>query len=100
MAAKDTTVSQISVLEKHRKQYQPKVPLSLRQGIAKVQVVEGAAAEPAKVREAIKKSFPNTYGKPLITFQVGSDAGESKPLPLKIGVVLSGGQAPGGHNVI
>ncbi|HKP95931.1 MAG TPA: diphosphate--fructose-6-phosphate 1-phosphotransferase [Fibrobacteria bacterium] len=91
-------MSQVSILEKHRKQYQPKVPPSLRHGIATVKVVEGAAAEPAKDREAIRKSFPNTYGKPLITFQSGSDAGESKPL--RIGVVLSGGQAPGGHNVI
>ncbi|MEO6097117.1 MAG: diphosphate--fructose-6-phosphate 1-phosphotransferase [Fibrobacteria bacterium] len=91
-------MSQVSILEKHRQQYLPKVPLSLRQGIAKVKVVEGAAAEPAKDREAIKKAFPGTYGMPLISFQAGGDAGESKPL--KIGVVLSGGQAPGGHNVI
>ncbi|MEO7423785.1 MAG: diphosphate--fructose-6-phosphate 1-phosphotransferase [Fibrobacteria bacterium] len=91
-------MSQVSVLEKHRKQYQPKVPPSLRQGIAKVKVMEGAAAEPAKDRETIKKSFPNTYGKPLLAFQAGGDAGEAKPL--RIGVVLSGGQAPGGHNVI
>ncbi len=96
--SKDTIVSQVSTLEKHRKQYQPKVPPSLRQGIAKVKVIEGAAAEPAKDREAIKKAFPGTYGMPLISFQAGGDAGESKPL--KIGVVLSGGQAPGGHNVI
>ncbi len=91
-------MSQVSILEKHRKQYQPKVPPSLRQGIAKVKVVEGAAAEPAKDRETIRKSFPNTYGKPLLSFQAGVDAGETTPL--RIGVVLSGGQAPGGHNVI
>jgi pyrophosphate--fructose-6-phosphate 1-phosphotransferase len=88
----------LSILEKHRKQYQPKVPPSLRQGIAKVKVIEGAAAEPGKDREAIKKSFPGTYGMPLISFQAGADAGEAKPL--RVGVVLSGGQAPGGHNVI
>ena len=72
-------MSQVSILEKHRKQYQPKVPLSLRQGIAKVKVVEGAAAEPAKDREAIKKSFPNTYGKPLISFQSGATPANPNP---------------------
>ena len=87
----------ISALEKHRKQYQPKLPPSLRQGIAKVKVVEGKAAEPVKDKVAIKQAFPLTYGMPLVSFQSG-DAGESKPL--KVGVVLSGGQAPGGHNVI
>ncbi|MDB5102512.1 MAG: diphosphate--fructose-6-phosphate 1-phosphotransferase [Fibrobacteres bacterium] len=92
-------MSQVSILEKHRKQYQPKVPPSLRQGIAKVKVVEGAAAEPAKDRDVIKKSFPNTYGTPLLSFQAAEAAGgEAKAL--RIGVVLSGGQAPGGHNVI
>ena len=87
----------LSILEKHRKQYQPKVPPSLRQGIANVKAEEGAAAEPAKDREAIKKSFPGTYGMPLISFTAG-DAGT--PKALRVGVVLSGGQAPGGHNVI
>jgi len=88
----------LSTLEKHRKQYQPKVPPSLRQGIAKVKVVEGAVAEPPKDREAIKKSFPSTYGAVLLSLQPGEQSGESKPL--RVGVVLSGGQAPGGHNVI
>ncbi|HLP41005.1 MAG TPA: diphosphate--fructose-6-phosphate 1-phosphotransferase [Fibrobacteria bacterium] len=88
----------ISALEKHRKQYQPKLPPSLRQGIAKVKIVEGKAAEPAKDKDAIKQAFPLTYGMPLISFQPGENAGDAKPL--KVGVVLSGGQAPGGHNVI
>ena len=91
-------MQQVSILEKHRKQYQPKVPPSLRQGIAKVKVVEGAAAEAAKDRDLIKKSFPSTYGMPLLSFQIADTATESKPL--RVGVVLSGGQAPGGHNVI
>jgi pyrophosphate--fructose-6-phosphate 1-phosphotransferase len=88
----------LSILEKHRKQYQPKVPPTLRSGIAKVKVVEGAAAEPAKDREAIKQSFPSTYGAPLLAFQPGDQTADAKPL--RVGVVLSGGQAPGGHNVI
>jgi pyrophosphate--fructose-6-phosphate 1-phosphotransferase len=91
-------VSQISILEKHRQQYQPKLPVSLRQGIAKVKLVEGAAAEPLKDKEAVKQNFPGTYGMPLVSFQAGAPAGDSKAL--RVGVVLSGGQAPGGHNVI
>lgn len=89
----------ISALEKHRKQYQPKLPPTLRQGIAKVKVVEGKNAEPAKDKDAIKQSFPLTYGMPLISFQASGD-GASEAKPLRVGVVLSGGQAPGGHNVI
>lgn len=88
----------ISALEKHRKQYQPKLPPSLRQGIAKVKAVEGKPAEPVKDKDAIKQAFPLTYGMPLVSFQTGDAAGDGKPL--KVGVVLSGGQAPGGHNVI
>jgi diphosphate-dependent phosphofructokinase len=91
-------VQQVSVLEKHRKQYQPKVPPSLRQGIANVKVVEGAPAEAAKDRDLIKKSFPHTYGMPVLSFQAST--GNSVSKPLRVGVVLSGGQAPGGHNVI
>ena len=94
-------MASISALEKHRKQYQPKLPPSLRQGIAKVKVVEGKPAEPAKDKEAIKQSFPLTYGTPLLAFQAAASAAEaSESKPLRVGVVLSGGQAPGGHNVI
>ncbi len=89
----------VSTLEKHRKQYQPKVPPSLRQGINQVKLIEGAPAEAAKDRDLIRKSFPQTYGMPLLTFQSGS-AGTGESKPLRVGVVLSGGQAPGGHNVI
>ncbi len=90
---------QISTLEKHRQQYHPKVPTSLRHGIAKVQVVEGAAAEAAKDQDLIKKSFPHTYGKPILSFQATNE-NSAAAKPLRVGVVLSGGQAPGGHNVI
>jgi diphosphate-dependent phosphofructokinase len=94
-------VQSISALEKHRKKYTPKLPPALRENIASVKVVEGKPAEPAKDKEAIKASFPLTYGMPLIGFQAapgGTLLGDGKPL--KVGVVLSGGQAPGGHNVI
>lgn len=93
------SVLQISTLEKHRQQYHPKVPTSLRQGIAKVQVVEGPAAEAAKDQDLIKKNFPHTYGKPILSFQVANQSNTASK-PLRVGVVLSGGQAPGGHNVI
>ena len=104
LSTKESTVS-ISALEKHRKQYQPKLPPSLRQGIAKVKLVEGKAAEPVKDKDAIRKAFPLTYGMPLVSFQPGeggaaSGSGTEGGKPLKVGVVLSGGQAPGGHNVI
>ena len=92
-------MQQVSTLEKHRNQYQPKVPVSLRNGIANVRVIEGTAAEAAKDRELIKSSFPQTYGMPILSFQAsGGEVAAAKPL--RVGVVLSGGQAPGGHNVI
>ncbi len=90
---------QISTLEKHRQQYHPKVPTSLRHGIAKVQVVEGPAAEAAKDQDLIWKSFPHTYGKPILSFRAANE-NSTAAKPLRVGVVLSGGQAPGGHNVI
>jgi diphosphate-dependent phosphofructokinase len=91
-------VNQLSPLEKVRKQYQPKLPPSLRKGIAGVQLVIGSATEPTKDREALKSAFPNTYGLPSVSFQPGANQIAAKAL--KVGVILSGGQAPGGHNVI
>lgn len=88
--------AEISALQKARAQYQPKLPKALREGNVKIEL--GAPTEPATDKEDIKKLFPNTYGQPAAKL-VSSD----KPLstePVKIGVVLSGGQAPGGHNVI
>jgi pyrophosphate--fructose-6-phosphate 1-phosphotransferase len=86
----------ISALQKARLQYQPKLPRALRQG--NINVVLGKPTEPAVDKQEIKKLFPNTYGQPVATVVEG---GEALPTsPLKVGVVLSGGQAPGGHNVI
>lgn len=88
-----------SVLAKARAAYAPKLPVSLRKGALKVQIVEGAATESARDQAQIKALFPNTYGAPLLSFA----AAESNVVmgePLNVGVVLSGGQAPGGHNVI
>ena len=74
---------------------QPKLPKALATGAVKA--VAGAATQSVADQEAIKALFPNTYGMPLITFE----AGEAVALPaMNVGVILSGGQAPGGHNVI
>ena len=75
--------------------YQPKIPMSIS-GSAKL--VEGKKTESVADQAEIKKLFPNTYGMPVLTFEPSnlSDKGE----PINVGVILSGGQAPGGHNVI
>lgn len=85
----------ISALQKERAQYQPKLPKSLK---GAVKLVEGAKTESVANQEEIKGLFPNTYGMPLITFEEGEN-GLSKNA-VNVGVILSGGQAPGGHNVI
>ena len=85
----------ISALQKARAAYEPKLPQALKEV---VKVCEGAATESVADQEAIKSMFPNTYGLPIITFEKG---GEAKEYPaINVGVILSGGQAPGGHNVI
>lgn len=85
---------EISALQKERAAYQPKLPKAL-QGAVKVK--EGAPTKSVDNQEEIKKLFPNTYGMPLIEFIPGENADTKK---INIGVILSGGQAPGGHNVI
>ena len=85
---------EISALQKERAAYQPKLPKAL-QGAVKVK--EGASTKSVDNQEEIKKLFPNTYGMPLIEFVPGENADKKK---INIGVILSGGQAPGGHNVI
>ncbi len=85
----------ISALQKERAKYQPKLPKSLR---GAVKVTEGAATESVADQKEIAELFPNTYGMPLITFEEGLTASGKKPV--NVGVILSGGQAPGGHNVI
>lgn len=92
--------SVLSALDRARKAYNPKLPPALLQGADKVTIKIGAATEPVKDKEAIKAAFPHTYGMPVIEFAAGSDAASAPARALKVGVVLSGGQAPGGHNVI
>ncbi len=88
----------LSPLQIARYQYNPKLPGMLRNGIAEICVKNGAPTESVADQEKIAALFPNTYGKNEITFQKGENTSEAKKLT--VGVILSGGQAPGGHNVI
>ena len=88
----------ISSLQKARYEYTPKLPGMLRNGIADICVKEGEETQSVADQEKIKALFPNTYGKKEITFQKGQNTSEAKKQV--VGVILSGGQAPGGHNVI
>lgn len=84
-----------SALQKARAAYQPKLPIVLT---GAVKAVEGHATESVADQDAIKALFPNTYGLPELKFEKASAGQPSKPM--NVGVILSGGQAPGGHNVI
>ncbi|MDD6309357.1 MAG: diphosphate--fructose-6-phosphate 1-phosphotransferase [Clostridia bacterium] len=89
---------EISSLQKARYSYTPKLPEMLRNGISDICVQEGEATKSVADCEKIKALFPNTYGKKEIVFQKGQNTSEAKKQV--VGVILSGGQAPGGHNVI
>ena len=84
----------LSLLQKERAAYQPKLPKGL-QGAVKVN--EGEPTQSVGDQEEIKALFPNTYGMPLVEFVPGNESNTKK---MNVGVILSGGQAPGGHNVI
>lgn len=84
-----------SALQLARAAYQPKMPKAL---YGNIQVEEGAATQSVADQEEVKKLFPNTYGMPVLKFVEAASATEYAPI--NVGVILSGGQAPGGHNVI
>ena len=88
----------LSPLQKARYQYVPKLPGMLRNGISEICVKEGSKTQSVADQEKIEKLFPNTYGKNEITFQKGQNTSVAKKQV--VGVILSGGQAPGGHNVV
>ena len=88
----------ITPLQQARLQYQPKLPGMLRNGIKQISVLEGEATCSVADQAKIKELFPNTYGKKEITFVKGENTSETKKQV--VGVILSGGQAPGGHNVV
>lgn len=91
-------MEKLSPLQIERLKYQPKLPKSLSEGINNLEMVEGSATQSVRDQEQIKELFKNTYGKPVVTFNAGSEAKTSGQR--NVGVILSGGQAPGGHNVI
>ena len=88
----------LSPLQIARYQYTPKLPGMLRNGIAEICVKEGKETSSVADQEKIQALFPNTYGKKEITFQKGQNTSVAKKQV--VGVILSGGQAPGGHNVV
>ena len=87
-------MSEKSYLQIARAAYQPKLPKALQ---GPVKAVEGAATHSVGNQEEIKALFPNTYGMPVVEFAEGGQATAPK---FNVGIILSGGQAPGGHNVI
>ena len=88
----------LSPLQVARYQYNPKLPGMLRGGIAEISVKNGGPTQSVADQEKIAALFPNTYGKNEIIFEKGVNTSEARKLT--VGVILSGGQAPGGHNVI
>ena len=91
-------MTKLSPLQIERLKYQPKLPSSLQNGVNSLEMVEGSATESVRDQEQIKALFANTYGKPTVTFKTSSSVSTSEVR--NVGVILSGGQAPGGHNVI
>jgi len=87
----------ISTLQQERYAYRPKLPAVFAQNGPFVTVQEGARTTALADAAAIEKAFPRTYGRPELTFAAGARRAAA---PLRVGVILSGGQAPGGHNVI
>ncbi len=85
----------ISALQSERAKYQPKLPNSLK---SSVKLIEGEKTQSVADQKEIRELFPNTYGMPMITF--GATGGKKQYPAVNVGVILSGGQAPGGHNVI
>ncbi|MCF0218202.1 MAG: diphosphate--fructose-6-phosphate 1-phosphotransferase, partial [Muribaculaceae bacterium] len=86
-----------SVLQQVRAAYSPKLPEAITSGVI---AVKGEPTQSVANQEEIKKLFPKTYGLPEIHFQKDPNAAKGEQKPINVGVILSGGQAPGGHNVI
>lgn len=99
MATKTGAKCACSPLQQHRGKFQPVLPEILKKGPASVKPKTGKATKSVADQATVKKIFPNTYGMPEISFVKGANSAVAKKA-VKVGVVLSGGQAPGGHNVI
>lgn len=91
-------MKKLSPLQKERLNYQPKLPSVLANGINKLVLKQGEKTQSVADQKEIQELFKNSYGMPTVTFET-SDKEEKRPAK-NIGVILSGGQAPGGHNVI
>ena len=89
---------EISALQKKRYEYKPKLPASLSQDVANIALKFGNPTSAVADTEELKAIFKHSYGKPIVTFEKGNN--EKNKRALRVGVILSGGQAPGGHNVI
>lgn len=89
---------ELSPLQVERLKYQPKLPASLSEGVNKLELVQGENTKAVRDEEQINGLFKNTYGKPVVKFN--STGAEKASKVRNVGVILSGGQAPGGHNVI
>lgn len=87
----------VSPLQKARFSYQPKLPAALRAGAA-VKCIEGEKLQAFADVEKINALFPTTSNMPVLSFEKADAKADMKPI--NVGVILSGGQAPGGHNVI
>ena len=85
-----------SPLQRVRAEYQPKLPKALQ---GAVKLVVGEPTQSVADQEEIKKLFPNTYGLPIVEFKQDENP-ERVEEPFNVGIILSGGQAPGGHNVV
>lgn len=88
----------LSPLQIERLKYQPKLPSSLESGINSLELIQGENTQAVRDAEQIQELFQNTYGKPIVTFESTENSNSSEIK--NVGVILSGGQAPGGHNVI
>ncbi len=99
MPAKKNVKCACSQLQQHRGKFEPVLPNILKKGPAAVKAKLGKATKSVADQATVKKIFPNTYGLPEITFVKGANNAACKKA-VRVGVVLSGGQAPGGHNVI
>lgn len=90
--------SNISILQNERYSYAPKLPEVLKMDLDKIRLEKGTSTESIGYQSEMKQMFEETYGLPIATFAEGKNPDAHKKI--SVGVILSGGQAPGGHNVI
>ncbi|HOV15373.1 MAG TPA: diphosphate--fructose-6-phosphate 1-phosphotransferase, partial [Spirochaetota bacterium] len=91
-------MKEISALQKARYQYTPKLPKEITGDVSNIVIKFGEPTQSIDNQAKVKEMFPNTYGKPIARFVSGKNENTNKKI--NVGVILSGGQAPGGHNVI